>query len=126
MNLPPVCMCVQQAGLTEFSATCSKISAALIQDTLDLWADALTQEEGPVLLEESDALLQVLAAQAPPVVKAVERVQPGNQDQVQGLACNQHCKGHDASRYKQQRNSFRRMQDSGTRDVGCADLRRQC
>ena len=54
---------------------------------MNLSKDVLTQEEGPVLLEEGDALLQVLAAQAPPVVEAVQRIQPGDQDQVQGLAC---------------------------------------
>lgn len=40
-----------------------------------------------MLLEEGHALLQVLAAQAPPVVEAVQRVQPGHQDEVQALAC---------------------------------------
>ena len=50
---------------------------------------ARTEEEGPVLLEEGDALLQVLAAEAPPVVEAVQRVQPGDQDEVQALACTQ-------------------------------------
>ena len=40
-----------------------------------------------MLLEEGDALLQVLAAEAPAVVEAVQRVQPGDQDEVQALAC---------------------------------------
>ena len=40
-----------------------------------------------MLLEEGHALLQVLAAEAPPVVEAVQRVQPGDQDEVQALAC---------------------------------------
>ena len=47
----------------------------------------LTQKECPVLLEEGDALLQVLAAQAPSVVKAVQRVQPPHQNQIQRLSC---------------------------------------
>ena len=40
-----------------------------------------------MLLEEGDALLQVLAAEAPAVVEAVQRVQPGDQNKVQALAC---------------------------------------
>ena len=40
-----------------------------------------------MLLEEGHALLQVLAAEAPPIVEAVQRVQPGDQDEVQPLAC---------------------------------------
>ena len=40
-----------------------------------------------MLLEEGDALLQVLAAEAPTVVEAVQCVQPGDQDEVQALAC---------------------------------------
>lgn len=46
-----------------------------------------TREKGPVLLEEADARLQAPGRQAPLVVKAVQRIQPRQQHQVQRFAC---------------------------------------
>lgn len=46
-----------------------------------------TQKEGPVPLKVGQALLQLHAVQGPLVVEAVQGVQEGEQQQVEGGAC---------------------------------------
>lgn len=56
-----------------------------------LYKNARTKEEGPVALEEGDAIGQARVADAPAVVEAVQRIQPRHHHPVQCRPCSDSC-----------------------------------